>query len=59
MNCWPRLKRLCRDTVSFRFPRALLAQPRPPNDAQTDDFCEVLRAGISFDEPNSNEIFTV
>jgi hypothetical protein len=50
---------LCRDTVSFRFPRARLVRPRPPNDAETDDFCEVLRAGISFDRPGGNEIFTV
>jgi hypothetical protein len=59
MNCWPRLKRLCRDTVSFRFPLARLAWSRPLNGAQIDDFCEVLRGRISFDRPNSNEIFTV
>jgi len=59
MNCWSRLKGLCRDTVSFRFPLTLLACARPLHGAQIDDFCEVLRERISFDGLNSNEIFTV
>jgi hypothetical protein len=50
---------LCRDTVSFRFPRTRLACSRPLNGAQIDDFCELLHERISFDGPNSNEIFTV
>jgi hypothetical protein len=50
---------LCRDTVSFRFPLALLACSKPLDRAQIDDFREVLRWRISFDRLNSNEIFTV